>query len=38
MSEKPANQGIAASPNDAFVVWPQLDHMSHELMLVDGFR
>jgi hypothetical protein len=30
--------GLCVSSDEAFVVWPQLDHASAELMLVEGFR
>ena len=30
--------GLAVSPDDAFVVWPQVDRQNFNLMLVEGFR
>lgn len=30
--------GMCVSPDGAFVVWPQRDHDSSDLMLVEGFR
>jgi Tol biopolymer transport system component len=29
---------LCVSPDEAFVVWPQTDHRTDELMLVEGFR
>jgi Tol biopolymer transport system component len=31
-------RGLCASPDDAYVVWPQLDRNTRDLMLVEGFR
>ncbi len=36
--EKDAEFGLCVSPDDRFVVWPQQDRQSSELMLVDNFR
>jgi serine/threonine protein kinase len=32
------SEGLTVSPDEAFVVWPQLDQIRAELMLVEGFR
>lgn len=37
--DKPAlSLNLCVSPDDAYVTWPQMDHSSVELMLVEGFR
>jgi len=36
--EKGVGAGLCVSPDEAFVVWPQLDRQSFELMLVEGLR
>jgi serine/threonine protein kinase/dipeptidyl aminopeptidase/acylaminoacyl peptidase len=36
--EKNVRQGLCVSPDDRFVVWPQQDRSTSELMLVDNFR
>jgi len=33
-----ATMNLAVSPDDAFVVWPQVDRCGAQLMLVEGFR
>jgi len=38
MLEKNETGGLCVSPDDRFVVWPQQDRWSSELMLVDNFR
>ncbi len=36
--DKPVSDGLAVSPDDAYVVWSQLDRNTFNLMLVEGFR
>jgi hypothetical protein len=36
--DKPVAGGLAASPDDAYVVWSQIDRSTFNLMLVEGFR
>jgi Tol biopolymer transport system component/tRNA A-37 threonylcarbamoyl transferase component Bud32 len=36
--DKPLNGGLAVSPDDAYVVWSQVDRQTINLMLVEGFR
>jgi dipeptidyl aminopeptidase/acylaminoacyl peptidase len=36
--DKPVAGGLAVSPDDAYVVWSQLDRSTSNLMLVEGFR
>lgn len=36
--DKPRNTGLAVSPDDAYVVWSQVDRETFNLMLVEGFR
>ncbi len=36
--EKDAAFGLCVSPDDRFVVWSQRDHITSEVMLVDGFQ
>jgi Tol biopolymer transport system component/predicted Ser/Thr protein kinase len=36
--DKPLNTGLAVSPDDAYVVWSQVDRRTFNLMLVEGFR
>ena len=36
--DKPMGAGICVSPDDAYVVWAQVDRISRDLMLVEGFR
>jgi Tol biopolymer transport system component len=33
-----AGYGLSVSPDEAYVVWSQVDHSASELMLVEGFR
>jgi hypothetical protein len=35
---KPVAGGLAVSPDDAHVVWSQMDRNTFNLMLVEGFR
>jgi tol-pal system beta propeller repeat protein TolB len=36
--DKPTNWGICVSPDDAYVVWGQVDRNTQDLMLVENFR
>jgi len=36
--DKPVAGGLAVSPDDAYVVWSQIDRNTFNLMLVEGFR
>jgi len=36
--DKPVSDGLAVSPDDAYVVWSQVDRQTLNLMLVEGFR
>jgi Tol biopolymer transport system component len=36
--DKPMGEGICVSPDDAYVVWGQVDRNTQDLMLVEGFR
>ena len=36
--DKPVAGGLAVSPDDAYVVWSQVDRQTYNLMLVEGFR
>jgi len=36
--DKHLSGGLAVSPDDAFVVWSQVDRQNFNLMLVEGFR
>ncbi len=36
--DKRLNAGLAVSPDDAYVVWSQVDRQTFNLMLVEGFR
>jgi Tol biopolymer transport system component len=38
LDKAPVNYCLGVSPDDAYVVWPQRDHSSFSLMLVEGFR
>lgn len=37
-ADLPLSVGMSASPDDAYVVWPQVDRNTRDLMLVEGFR
>jgi len=36
--DKPVTGGLSVSPDDAYVVWSQVDRDTQDLMLVEGFR
>ena len=36
--DRPVAGGLAVSPDDAYVLWSQMDRNTFNLMLVEGFR